>query len=217
MEASSGFNESASLAGMSFDAVLRHVRALSRLSRVVALLAAVVLLRIGLRASRWFTHETQTRFKRHWQTRGVLRLLRMMGGDIEVVGAPPSGPCLFVSNHLSYLDTLLLTAFLDPVCVAKREIAGWPMIGGLCRLFDTIFIDRNRKRDLPRVIAEMTAAIRSGRTVVFFPEGTSSSGETVRDFKSPLFEAAVRSAVDVRYASLTYSVGAGEPAPELSV
>jgi 1-acyl-sn-glycerol-3-phosphate acyltransferase len=217
MEASSGFDENASLAGLSFDAVFRHLRALLCLSRVAAVVAAIVLLLIGVRASRFISPAARVRFKRRWQTRGVLRLLRIMGGDIEVVGAPPAGPCLFVSNHLSYVDTLLLTAFLDPVCVAKREIAGWPMIGGLCRLFDTIFIDRNRRRDLPRVIAEVTAALRSGRTVLFFPEGTSTPGETVHDFKSPLFEAAVRTGVDVRYASLTYSVASGEPAPELSV
>jgi 1-acyl-sn-glycerol-3-phosphate acyltransferase len=141
----------------------------------------------------------------------------VMGGKVDVTGSPPSVPCLLVSNHLGYLDILLLAAYASPIFVAKCEVAGWPLIGLLCRLLDTIFIDRNRKRDLPRVIEEIAASLRQGRAVVFFPEGTSTAGATVLPFKSPLFEPAVRNRIPVFYASLSYSLAENGPPADLSL
>jgi len=122
-----------------------------------------------------------------------------------------------VSNHLSYLDVLLLAAHARPIFVAKSEVAGWPLIGTLGRLLGTIFIDRNRKRDLPRVIEEITASLRQGRAVVFFPEGTTTAGATVLPFKSPLFEPAARNGIPVFYASLSYSAASNGPPADLSL
>lgn len=196
---------------------LRHLRAFFRVAGLSAVLAAMLAALIAARTARRVSPRLCARLRHLCKNGGALKLITLMGGRIEIVGSPPSGPCLFVSNHLGYLDVILLTAILDPVCVAKLEIAGWPVLGKLCRLFDTIFIDRKRKRDLPRVISEMAAAIDQGRTVVFFPEGTSTPGATVLPFKSSLFEAGVRSGVDVYYATLSYSVTAETPAPQLSV
>jgi 1-acyl-sn-glycerol-3-phosphate acyltransferase len=114
-------------------------------------------------------------------------------------------------NHLGYLDILMLATQVDAPFVAKAEVAHWPVIGLLCRSVGTIFIDRARKRDLPRVIDEMVAALQRGRRVIFFPEGTSTSGATVLPFRSPLFEATIRTGVPVRYASLAYCTPKGAP------
>ncbi|MEW6299088.1 MAG: lysophospholipid acyltransferase family protein, partial [Thermodesulfobacteriota bacterium] len=136
--------------------------------------------------------------------RWARRVAALFGLRVRVRGTPPPAPCLLVANHLSYLDILVLATQMDIVFVAKAEVARWPVIGFLGRAAGTVFIDRARKRDLPRVIQAMTDALRRGQRVAFFPEGTSSAGALVLPFHSPLFEAAVRAGVPVRYASLTY-------------
>jgi 1-acyl-sn-glycerol-3-phosphate acyltransferase len=135
----------------------------------------------------------------------------IIGMEIRIKGDPPKGPSLLVSNHLGYLDIVALLVNTDAFFVAKAEISKWPMAGTVCRAWNTIFLDRQRKRDLPRVIEAMRASLHVGKTVILFPEGTCTPGATVLPFKSSLFEAAVRSGRPVSCAGISYSVGRTEP------
>jgi 1-acyl-sn-glycerol-3-phosphate acyltransferase len=95
-------------------------------------------------------------------------------------------PTLFVANHSSYLDIVVLGAELHASFVAKKEIDGWPIIGFLARCQRTIFIERN-----PRLAkqhqAEISTALKAKQNLVLFPEGTSTDGNRVLPFKSTLF------------------------------
>src|SRR5688500_585758 len=71
---------------------------------------------------------------------------------ITVEGVPPKAPFFLVSNHLSYVDIIAFASQLDCVFVSKSEVRDWPVIGFLCRSMDIIFIDRERRADIPRVI-----------------------------------------------------------------
>ena len=138
------------------------------------------------------------------------RVLRILGVRLEVLGKPAPSE-LLVSNHLSYVDILVLSAQMDVVFVAKREIASWPIAGGLSRAVGTVFLDRERRRVLPEVVAAVTAAAREGRTVVVFPEGTSTDGSQLLPFKPSLLEAAAREGWRVGWAVLRYRTRAGGP------
>ena len=138
---------------------------------------------------------------------------RVIGMRAEVVGEPPKGPFLLVSNHLGYVDIVLLGAQLRCVFVAKSEVRGWPVMGWLCAAVDTLFIDRRNKRDIPRVTRAFEGILDGGRGVVVFPEGTSSGGAEVLPFRPSLLEAAARARMPVYYASVAYSTAQGcEPA-----
>lgn len=138
------------------------------------------------------------------------RVLRILGVRLRVRGE--AGGCeLLVTNHLSYVDVLVLSARLDAVFVAKREVAGWPAVGTLSRAVGTVFVDRERRRVLPDVVAAMAAAVRQGRTVVVFPEGTSTDGSQVLPFKPSLLEAAAREGWRVGWAVLRYRTPEGGP------
>lgn len=142
-------------------------------------------------------------------------MLRLLGAKLRVAGTPPATPFFLVANHLSYVDILLLAAQLDCVFVAKSEIANWPLLGFLSRQMRTIFVDRNRKRDLLRVNALLAAAIAQGQSVMFFPEGTTTGGAEVLPFKAGLLEPAVRAGLRVAYACLDYRTAEREaPATE---
>jgi 1-acyl-sn-glycerol-3-phosphate acyltransferase len=82
--------------------------------------------------------------------------------------------CLLVANHLSYLDVITLWCATDGVFVAKSEVASWPLVGALGRVAQTLFVDRGRKRDVPRVIGAMQRALAAGESVILFGEGTST-------------------------------------------
>lgn len=115
---------------------------------------------------------------------------RMLGLDITTIGRPYIGaPVLFTSNHVSYLDILVLGAQADMTFVAKHEIADWPLIGFLAKLARTEFI--SREAALARAQFQvLTERLAGGENLMLFPEGTSTNGETVLPFKSSLFAVA---------------------------
>jgi 1-acyl-sn-glycerol-3-phosphate acyltransferase len=155
----------------------------------------------------------QSRSARLWAC-GVAAIIGM---EIRIKGVPPKDPSLVVSNHLGYLDIVPLLMKTDALFVAKAEISKWPMAGAVCRAWNTIFLDRARKRDLPRAIEAMTTSLRAGKSVIFFPEGTCTPGARVLPFKSSLFEAAVRSGRPVSCAGISYSVDGAEPPAHRSI
>ncbi|HLF82599.1 MAG TPA: lysophospholipid acyltransferase family protein, partial [Blastocatellia bacterium] len=136
---------------------------------------------------------------------------------VAVRGTPPTPPFLLVSNHLSYVDVLVFASQLKCGFVARGDVAGWPVIGLLCRGVNTIFVDRERRKDVARVNELIDLALGEGRGVVLFAEGTSTRGDTVLPFKSSLLEQAARAGLAVSYAALSYRTRENEPPAHLSV
>jgi 1-acyl-sn-glycerol-3-phosphate acyltransferase len=131
-------------------------------------------------------------------------LLRLLRAEVRVVGPSPEPPFLLAANHLSYVDVLVLASRLPVRFVAKAEVRRWPLLGPICRGFGTLFIDRSDRRDIPRVLAEIERALGRGEGVILFPEGTSSSGESVLPFRSPLLALPARLGLPVHAAALRY-------------
>ena len=179
---------------------------------IVASSAAVAAFRFVTRDPRG-SSQWRTQTFRSW-CRAVARVLRL---HRTIEGRPPAAPFFLVTNHLGYLDVITLGATLPCVFVAKAEVAGWPLVGRLCRAADTIFINRESKRDIPRVLSRVHEVLDSGRGVVVFPEGTSSAGEGVLRFRPSLLEAAATGGLPVSWATLHYSTPPGSPPAHLSV
>ena len=134
---------------------------------------------------------------------------------IEVVGNAPKPPFFLVSNHLSYTDVPALRAVTDGVFVAKGEIENWFLAGKIVRDMGTIFINRQKRRDIPRAGREIIKKLGEGEGVVVFPEGTSTKGEEILPFNSSFLEFAAQTDLPVSYASITYKTPASEtPASE---
>ena len=73
-------------------------------------------------------------------------LCALIGVRIREIGKRSTDtPLLILSNHVSWLDILVITALRPVVFVAKREVAGWPVFGWLAKLQRTVFIDRERR------------------------------------------------------------------------
>jgi len=112
---------------------------------------------------------------------------RVMGLVVEVCGTMHDGQTVWISNHLSYLDILAIGSVARCSFVAKDDVHRWPVFGRLARLQDTVFISRTSRRAADVGLA-LSAALANGRSLVVFPEGTTSDGSTVLPFKSSLFE-----------------------------
>jgi len=160
--------------------------------------------------------------RRRWRDAMVRRwarsMSRIIGLRATISGPQPSGTFLLVTNHVSYVDILLLASCVDVAFVAKADIRQWPAFGGVAAAVGTIFIDRESRRDAARVAAQIEERLRSGLSVALFPESTSTDGLSVLPFKSTLLEAAARSELPVHHAVIFYEqheVAWGGPDPLL--
>jgi 1-acyl-sn-glycerol-3-phosphate acyltransferase len=118
-------------------------------------------------------------------------VLRALGARVTLRGEPTEHrPVLYVPNHVSWMDIMVLGAFAPVSFVAKSEIAGWPVFGYLAKLQRSIFVDRERRHTTSKTADEMIARMREGEPVVLFAEGTSSDGNRVMRFRPALIGAA---------------------------
>jgi len=149
-----------------------------------------------------------------WLQNSSRRLLRVFGIETQFTGDIPSSG-LLVCNHLSYLDILVLSALAPCVFVAKREVKHWPVFGWFAKLAGTVFVHREHRSQAVQTVDEIEAALQTGAVVVLFPEGTSSSGETVLPFKSSLLEPAARQTHPLTAGLLQYELGDGDVSEEV--
>jgi 1-acyl-sn-glycerol-3-phosphate acyltransferase len=120
-----------------------------------------------------------------WFHRQVLKILNI---KVEAIGAPSptERPLLFVSNHVSWLDIIVLGSTVPLVFIAKSEIANWPMFGTFARMQRSIFVDRAKRHGTGQVNQTIAKTLSGGDPVVLFGEGTSSDGNRVLPFRSAL-------------------------------
>ena len=113
---------------------------------------------------------------------------KIFGIKLKVSGEQEAKRVMFISNHISYLDIIILGSLVNAVFVAKSEIRDWPIINKLCMLGKTIFIERENRRSVKKQAILIKENMENGLNVILFPEGTSSDGSKVLGFKSSLFE-----------------------------
>lgn len=185
-------------------AAVRELRRIVRLVRIVihllrGALIAHALLGWGSRCSgggtRWRAAVAQ-----HW-SRGLCRILNLR---ISVRGKFGTGPTLFVANHLSWLDIPCLSATLSADFVAKDDVARWPLIGAMARRAGTMFLRRGDRLATEAVSDRMTWLLKRGRSVILFPEGTTTDGRTLHRFHSRLYQAALRTHAQVQAVAVSY-------------
>lgn len=135
----------------------------------------------------------------------------LLGIRRRVEGPAPQPPFFLVSNHLSYVDILVIAASVRGVFVSKSEVRHWPAIGPLATIFGTIYLDRTRTRDAVRVLETFDRVVGAGVGVVVFPEGTSTAGDRVGPFHAALLEWAARRDFPVHTVALGYETAPPDP------
>jgi len=128
--------------------------------------------------------------------RAIRLCLALAGCRVRVEGSEhlrSDGPCVFVSNHTSYLDALILIGYLGRECrfVSKLELRSMPFVRTFIRKMDHLVFDRSDPRARLDQVKEIEEALRSGESVFVFPEGTFTPAVGVRPFQLGAFKAAV--------------------------
>jgi 1-acyl-sn-glycerol-3-phosphate acyltransferase len=109
---------------------------------------------------------------------------------VRVQGTPAHDRgVLYVSNHVSWADILVIGSLAPVAFVAKREVASWPLVGVTAKIQRTVFVDRTRRHQTGEAVAEIVKRLKDGVSVVLFAEGTSSDGNRVLPFRSALLGA----------------------------
>ncbi len=152
-------------------------------ARLFVFLAVTLICMPFYRFSR--TPGTQRRVAEIW-----FRSVRIIVGlDLHASGqAYRDGPVLYVANHVSYLDIIVLGMMVDAVFVAKHDVADWPLFGRLARMRQCIFVTR-KAAHVRGEVEMIRCALESGRNVILFPEGTTGCGGKLLPFKSALLAA----------------------------
>lgn len=159
----------------------------------------------------------------HWIQKFFCRTMcRVIGIEVEAVGELGGRPPRFVvANHVSWTDIIAVASLYPLVFLAKTEVRSWPVLGYLARLQGTIFVDRGRRQDVPKVNAALAKELREGKDLVVFAEGTSSDGVKVLKFNASHFAmlqelatgsgGCAVSVIPVAFAYFPREIGAGTP------
>ncbi len=150
--------------------------------------------------------DPQRRTERDWRAihNWMARLCRILGIRIHVEGEHIKGPALFVSNHISWYDIPVLQSSIPTGFVGKAEIRRWPIIGWMAYRGNTLFIQRGKRDSFVTVLADMKKRLKL-QNLLIFPEGTTSTGDTVMTFKTRFYDPAIEDGVPIQPIALYYT------------
>jgi 1-acyl-sn-glycerol-3-phosphate acyltransferase len=131
-------------------------------------------------------------------------ILALHGIDVRTSGRPPAGPVMVVTNHVSYLDPLVVSSVVPCISIAKGETAQWPLIGKGLRALGVVFVRRGDGHNGAVALRHAWHALRAGAPVLNFPEGTTSDGRGVGSFRRGCFGLARLAGVPVVPARIVY-------------
>ena len=138
------------------------------------------------------------------------RLLSIFEVEVELIGARENlfnqKKYLMVSNHISWLDIIVIQSIKPSIFVAKSDVASWPLFGWVAQMTGTIFIKRDKVSDIKKALKKMKRRLIK-RSVCIFPEGTSTNGRYVLSFKSNLFQSSIDSNKSILPISISYREG----------
>ena len=140
--------------------------------------------------------------------RSILNIRVTVAGD---EGQLERGGYVIIANHVGYIDGIVLGSIFPIVFVSKKEVRSWPIVGQWNILCGTIFIDRQHKGLVGRMVQEMSRKLKQEANILLFPEGTSTNGEQMLPFQTAPLAAPLRSRSVIVPTTITYKSINGAP------
>lgn len=124
------------------------------------------------------------RLRRNWATLGS----KILGVKNQVSGKPLSkGPALYVCNHRSTIDPMVIAPFVDVIVIAKSDVANYPILGRGSELTGVVWVDRDSKDSRKAVRKAMANVFEKKGNIMVFAEGTVANYKTTKSFKMGSF------------------------------
>jgi 1-acyl-sn-glycerol-3-phosphate acyltransferase len=150
----------------------------------------------------WLSQSKKNHLIQYW-CRKLLKILDVHLKVHQTIKLPQQG-FLIVSNHISWLDIHVINSFMPSRFVAKSEVASWPIFGWLADQLNTLYIKRGSNGEAKKMVGIVSQSLVNGDRICVFPEGTSSDGQDVLEFKSNLFQAGIDAKVPCLPLALDY-------------
>ncbi|CAH2793381.1 MAG: Acyl-CoA:1-acyl-sn-glycerol-3-phosphate acyltransferase (EC [uncultured Caballeronia sp.] len=116
---------------------------------------------------------------------------------------------LVVGNHVSWIDIYVINAWRPTPFISKAEIRKWPVVGWLAHQLGTVFVQREKRSDVKRIMHELAQRLHAGEMMCVFPEGTTTDGRSLLPFHANMFQAAVSASCPVQPICLMYEDAQG--------
>ena len=134
----------------------------------------------------------------------------MTGVKYKVKGKLSSKrPLLCVCNHISIFELATMPVAFGGSFFGKKEISNWPLVGWIAKKFGVIFIDRRPSHAMDALNAVKNELDRVDYPMFIFPEGTSTNGAYVKQFKSSLFDVVEKTGATVQPVVIHYRLKDG--------
>lgn len=146
--------------------------------------------------------EEKDAFVHKFTSNWARRLLKIIDVKVNVHGLenlPKDKNVLFIGNHQGNFDIPIYMSYIDipKGFVAKIELTKMPGIKTWMEYMNCIFMDRSSIRKAGEAIVMGIKSLKSGNSLVIFPEGTRSKSDKMGDFKAGSFKLATKSKVPI--------------------
>ena len=128
---------------------------------------------------------------------------RVLGVRVKSFGQPLSEKTLFVANHISWLDILILGGLVPIHFLSKHEVKTMPLFGWLATRAGTLYIKRGNKASASEASCEITAALKQKHNSLIFAEGTTTDGH-IKKFHSRMLQSAIDAQAMVQPVAIFY-------------
>ena len=132
----------------------------------------------------------------------IFKINLIVNNDLKKILAKKN--YLIVSNHISWLDIFVINSAYPVTFVAKHSISKWPILNWLVKASETIFIDRKKITKIKETSKEIEDYLESKGSICIFPEGTSTDGSRLLDFKSNLLQTAINKDIEILPVAIQY-------------
>ncbi len=132
----------------------------------------------------------------------IFKINLIVNNDLKKILAKKN--YLIVSNHISWLDIFVINSAYPVTFVAKHSISKWPILNWLVKASETIFIDRKKITKIKETSKEIEDYLESKGSICIFPEGTSTDGSRLLDFKSNLLQTVINKDIEILPVAIQY-------------
>lgn len=165
--------------------------------RGLGMLISMIIFLLLYAVSRIFLKHTKSsglRLRRFWITYVAYPLLNI---KVEVKGKPHDKPALYVSNHRSFTDPIVVSKYVDAFVIAKAEVASYPVINKGAEVTGILYVKRDDKDSRTEARKAFVDVIKAGYNILVYPEGTISTQKKPIPFKKGTFYEAARENITI--------------------
>ncbi len=136
---------------------------------------------------------------------------RTAGASVTIKGTAVTRDVLYIANHVSWLDILVLSGRTGCAFVAKADMAPWPVLGWMATLNNSVYVERDSRLSAGQQATAVQEALKTHQPITLFPEGTTGNGRELLTFRSSLIAAVTPPPEGITIQPVAFDYGPDSP------